>query len=248
MPARLITIPFSHYCEKARWALDRCGVAYEEDAHLPIFHYAATRRARAGRTVPVLVAGEHVIGDSTDIVAWADARRPGALLPKGAARAEALAIEDELDRQLGPATRRWGYFHLLPRPELIPQMAATVPRWELRALRVMRPLAVAMLRRGLRIDAAGAERSRVKIDESFARVGALLADGRRYLAGNEFTVADLTFAALATPILAPPEVPVPLPQADAFPDAARAQLAAWRDSVAGQFALRVYRDHRTAHL
>ena len=25
--AQLITIPFSHYCEKARWALDRCGVA-----------------------------------------------------------------------------------------------------------------------------------------------------------------------------------------------------------------------------
>ena len=30
----LITIPISHYCEKARWALDRAGVAYRERAHL----------------------------------------------------------------------------------------------------------------------------------------------------------------------------------------------------------------------
>ncbi|MCW3023116.1 MAG: Glutathione S-transferase family protein, partial [Conexibacter sp.] len=31
----LVTIPISHYCEKARWALDRAGVAYEERRHLP---------------------------------------------------------------------------------------------------------------------------------------------------------------------------------------------------------------------
>jgi len=49
MSARLITIPFSHYCEKARWALELCGIAYEEDGHLPVFHYAATLRAGAKR-------------------------------------------------------------------------------------------------------------------------------------------------------------------------------------------------------
>jgi glutathione S-transferase len=25
---RLVTIPISHYCEKARWVLDRAGVPY----------------------------------------------------------------------------------------------------------------------------------------------------------------------------------------------------------------------------
>ena len=34
---RLITIRFSHYCEKARWALDRGRIAYEERSHLPLF-------------------------------------------------------------------------------------------------------------------------------------------------------------------------------------------------------------------
>lgn len=37
-PLRLITLPISHYCEKVRWALDRQGIAYREEAHAPIFH------------------------------------------------------------------------------------------------------------------------------------------------------------------------------------------------------------------
>src|SRR4051794_40378378 len=158
MTARLVTIPFSHYCEKARWALDRAGVPYTEDGHLPLFHYAATRRAGAGRTVPALVVEGRVLTDSTDIVAYADHNRPGSLLPDDPTAA--LALEDDFDRQLGPAARRWGYYYLMPHPEAIAQFASLVPAWELRALRFTKPLAFGLLRRGLKIDAAGVERSR----------------------------------------------------------------------------------------
>ena len=34
----LITICFSHFNEKARWALDRFGVAYRESGYLPLLH------------------------------------------------------------------------------------------------------------------------------------------------------------------------------------------------------------------
>lgn len=242
MTPRLVTIPFSHYCEKARWALDRAGVAYREEPHLPLFHYTGSLRAGGGRTVPVLVTDDGVLADSTDIVAWADAKRPGSLLPESPA--EALALEDDFDRQLGPATRRWGYFQLLSHPELVPKFATGVPRWELVALRLTRPLAFGMLKRGLKIDAAGAERSRGKIVEMFARVGELLRDGRRYLTGDRFTVADLTFASLATPVVFPPEHPQPQPPLDVLPPEARGQIDAWRSSPAGKFALRMYADHR----
>jgi glutathione S-transferase len=30
MTIRLLTIPISHYCEKARWGLERLGLAYHE--------------------------------------------------------------------------------------------------------------------------------------------------------------------------------------------------------------------------
>lgn len=247
--ARLITIPFSHYCEKARWALDACGVAYDEEGHLPMFHYTATLRAGAKRTVPALIVkdggGKQVIPDSTPIIAYADSKRPGTLLPADAAqRDEALALEDAFDRQLGPATRRWTYNELIHRKDLDHVLLHGIPRWERVALRAARPVAVAYLKRGLKIDAAGVERSRQKIDEAFANVGAYLGDGRRYLVGNRFTVADLTFAALAAPILLPPQYGVPLPPLDALSAAAQERIAVWRSSPPGQFALRLYAEHR----
>ena len=45
MPARLVTIPISHYCERARWALDRAGIVYREERHVQIVHRVASRRA-----------------------------------------------------------------------------------------------------------------------------------------------------------------------------------------------------------
>ncbi len=65
MAPLLVTIPISHYCEKARWALDRAGIAYREQPHIQLIHIAAARRAGGGRTVPVLVTGDGAtIGDS----------------------------------------------------------------------------------------------------------------------------------------------------------------------------------------
>ncbi len=247
MTARLITIPFSHFCEKARWALDVCGVPYTEDTHVPLLHYAATLRAGAKRTVPALIDGDTIIPDSTPIIAYADARRPGTLIPDDpAVREDALGIEDALDRQLGPATRRWAYFQLIDRRDLDQYLFAGVPRWEAFTLRVTRRATVAALKRSLKIDAAGAERSRAKIDEAFANVGGLLGDGRRYLLGDRFTVADLTFAALAAPVLLPPQFGHRLPPIDELPPRAREQVAIWQQSPPGKFAARIYAEHRAA--
>jgi len=246
MPATLITIRFSHYCEKARWALDRCGIEYREDGHLPLFHYLAVRRVGAKRTVPVVVDENLLLTDSSDIVAWADARKPGTLLPTDpTARAQALALEDDLDRQLGPATRRWAYDYMLPRKDLDHLIVEGSPRWQAIALQWSRPVAVKVLRRSLRVDAAGVERSRQKIEDAFARIGELLADGRRYLVGNRFTIADLTFAALAAPVVLPAGLPYRMPELDDLHGSVRDQIATWRETPAGKFARRIYADHRS---
>lgn len=244
MTTKLITIPFSHFCEKARWALDRAGVEYVEEGHLPVFHYLATYRAGGHRTVPVLVDGKTVVRDSTDIIAWADARRPGSLIPVGG-HTDVLAIEDDLDNHLGPATRRWAYFHLLPNHDADRYITEGVPGWERSLLKLSRPLAVSYLKRGLKIDDAGVERSRKKIEATFDRIEQILADGRRYLAGDRFTVADLTFAALAAPVLLPANHPVQRFDDSLFGDAARAQIRAWRERPAGKFGLRLYAEDRT---
>ena len=245
MTTKLITIPFSHFCEKARWALDRAGVSYQEEGHLPMFHFLATYRAGAKRTVPVLVDGKTVVRDSTDIIAWADAQRPGCLIPVAGAD-DLLAIEDDLDNHFGPATRRWAYFHLLPNKGADRYITEGVPRWERSLLKISRPLAVSYIRRGLKIDEAGVERSRQKIESTFERIEQIIGDGRRYIAGDRFTVADLTFAALAAPVLLPEHHPVQTFGLELFGAAAQDQIRAWRERPAGQFGLRLYADERRA--
>jgi glutathione S-transferase len=48
IPARLITIPVSHYCEKTRWALTRLQIPFVEERHMPPFHRWATREIDKG--------------------------------------------------------------------------------------------------------------------------------------------------------------------------------------------------------
>ena len=118
----LVTIPFSHYCEKARWALDRAGLLYEERAHLPIAHYLPARLAGGGKTVPVLKTPDRTLGDSTDILHWVDARlpEPKRLFPDDPGlQAEVIRWEGLFDDKLGPAARRWAYGHLLPDTALL---------------------------------------------------------------------------------------------------------------------------------
>jgi glutathione S-transferase len=133
---------------------------------------------------------------------------------------------------------------MLPRKDLDTFVTKGVPRFEQLALRVVRPLAVAFLKRSLKVDAEGVERSRVKIEDTFSRLNQHLADGRRYLIGDQFSVADLTFAALAAPILLPAGHPTQFPPLAEYSEAARAQMTAWRESPAGEFGQRMYRDHR----
>ena len=242
---RLITIPFSHYCEKARWALDYAGVAFAEEGHVPLFHWRASLGAGGGRTVPVLVSDEGVLRDSTDILRLADRRAtPERRLYPPELEREVAALEDRFDVELGPHTRRLGYYYALPNRALTLRLAsAHVPAWESQLLRVGFPLARAIMKRGLRISDDGASRSLAKVEQIFGEVDALLADGRRFLVGDRFTAADLTFASLAAPLLAPPGHPRPVP-VDEAPAALRALRDRLRATTAGQHALRVYREHR----
>jgi glutathione S-transferase len=84
----------------------------------------------------------------------------------------------------------------------------------------------------------------VKIEDTFARIAQHLADGRTFLIGDRFSVADLTFAALAAPVLMPPHHPTKFPPISELTVDARAQVTKWRESPAGELGLRMYRDHR----
>lgn len=246
---RLLTIPISHYCEKARWALDRVGAPYVEEAHLQLFHYLPVRRAGGRATVPVLVHPEGVLTDSTDILRWIDERTsPAARLfpPEGSPEhGEVAALEADFDEHVGPAGRLWMYQHLLDRPELAHRFGTTgVPRWQKSLLPLGFPFVARFLRWRLRTSADAADEALRICRATLDTVAERLADGRRFLAGDRFTAADLTFASLCAPLLMTPGYGVPLPQPTDLPPIVAREIDAHRAHPAGQFVMRVYAEQR----
>ncbi|AKT38578.1 glutathione S-transferase family protein [Chondromyces crocatus] len=245
---RLITIPFSHYCEKARWALEYAGVAFTEEAYLPPFHAPVSLRAGGTRQVPLLIEDDGVFPDSTAIMQWASRKATperGLYGDTEAERREIEAFEAQLDKDLGPHTRRLVYFHLLRNTGLLMKLASPGAQpWQLVSFTVMLPLLRVVLRKSLDITPASTERSLTKIGTTFARVGERLLDGRPFLVGTRLSAADLTFASLAAPVLFPSRYGARLPSVDALPSELRARVQAWREHPAGRWALGIYEQYR----
>lgn len=247
----LITITLSHFCEKARWALDRAGIAYTEEQHLPLFHYLQSFRTGRSRTVPLLRHDGGVLKSSSAILHWADeqAREGIAPLYPAARRDQVEALERRFDDRLGPASRLWAYAHLLPNRELAFRYAADgVPGWERKMLERSYPIAVRALQMRVGIDEQSTMEARSEIVRVFDEVGRSLSEGHRYLAGDSFTAADLTFAALAAPAIVPEHYGRTLPALAELPPAMRLTVEGLRDHPAGEYALRIYEDHRVPQL
>jgi glutathione S-transferase len=247
-PRILVTIPISHFCEKARWALDRAGLDYVEKRHVQLVHWVAVKRAGGGITAPVLRTAGGVYDESPAILLYADEHLPEErrLYPaEQAGRAEVLALERRFDTVLGPQGRLWLYHEVFKDARRFTRWNLSgVPAWERRVFPFVLAPAKVVIRRYLGISDATARAAVAHVDEELDAVAERLSDGRRYLVGDRFSAADLAFAALAAPAVVPPTYGSPLPQPEDLPDDMAAAVERWRAHPAGQFALRLFRDER----
>jgi glutathione S-transferase len=245
---RLITIPISHYCEKARWALDRVGLSYDEQRHVQGIHQLAARRAGGGSTVPVLVTPERVIGESSEVLDWVDERTPPEhrlFAAEHGERVEAESLCRRFDQGLGPRARRLIYVHMLPQSRVaLGFNNQGVPAWEDRLLRSAWPLADRFMRHRLEIRPGVEVGDEAAVFREFDFVAERLADGRGHLAGDRFGAADLTFASLAAAVILPTVYGVRLPQPEELAPSTAALVTRAREHPAGRYALSLFAEQR----
>jgi glutathione S-transferase len=242
---RLITIPISHYCEKVRWALDHLKISYIEEYHSPPFHLLVTPRL-GGKTTPILVTKDGIFLDSNGCLKYLDsiASFDNKLYPNQVElRQEVEELEELFDEQLGVLTRLWGYSHVINDSKLVKQAWCRNVPWLERALfPVIFPKTRALACKKFNITPESTVEARQNIEQIFAQVSNILADGRRYLVGDKLSAADITFAALAAPTIAPPEHPATRGSLDNFPVNMAKEINQFRETPAGQFVLRLYRE------
>jgi glutathione S-transferase len=240
-------IPVSHYAEKVRWALAVKGVEHRRIAPPPGGHIPIALALTRGRhvTVPILQLDGRTIGDSTAIIAALEERFPEPpLYPSGAGeRTRALALEDYFDEHAGPAVRQLAFNAFRSEQERFTEMAtrtAPGPLARLGPLLGAYGRVYAALRWNAR-DEEAAARNRVAIREAVERIETELGDGE-YLAGDAFSVADLTAAALLYPLVLPEGAPLAGSEPPAELARFRAELGDDRPAFA--WIREMYRRHR----
>jgi glutathione S-transferase len=244
-PPDLYVFAISHYCEKARWALEHLGVAYTLRHLAPGRHIQVAQELGApGTSTPFLVADGAVVQGSSAIIDWGETQSEKRLSPETGLAEECRAIEQRLDDVAGVHVRRFYYSEaLVEHPETVQPMLAQGLAPDERAIfdesfEIVRKLMMGRMDLGREQG----EESKGIVEGELDWLDDLLADGRRYLVGDRFSRADLTAASLLAPLARPPEHPTY--GMIRIPPRAQADLDTWSQRPVIEWMRAMYRDHR----
>jgi len=209
----LYVFAISHYCEKARWALDRVGVDYSLNHLAPGLHRRVSKKlGLPASSVPILKTGDTVIQGSSAIIDWAEEhRRVGvpSLTPEDDTTDSATAVERRLDDILGVHVRRYFYSEaLLEYPQTVKPIFTNdlVGGQKLFLELAWRYIRKIMIDR-MDLGSLQGIRSRQILEQEFDWLDGLLEDGRQFLAGKQFSRVDITAASLLAPLVKPEKHP-----------------------------------------
>jgi len=240
----------SHYCEKARWGLERLGVDYHEERHLQVFHYPRTYWVSGGPNVPVLIDNKTVVHDSTAILKYLDryAADGRQLYPQdNDQRTKVEELEDLFDEVVGVESRRWVYFHF--RSRLVQAMRAAgqgTPWYEKLLAPAVYPVFTLLINILIAPTSDNVETGLNKVRRIVKKTDALLTNNNAYLLGDTFSAADLSLACMLAPLVLPGNYGIRLPERDELPEAAKPVVDEFRNSLTGEFVLKLYETERLA--
>lgn len=228
---RLYVLAPSHFCERARWALDHAGIAFIEERWAVGTHALRARRIAPGSSLPILDTGSEVIQGSDAILDWCG-------IPDGD-----QDLERRFVNEIGPLVRRYRYAGLLNDPDsgVLDILLDGVDPAEATLARLAWPATRRMMVAGMSTQAEHLPDLDRRITEALAWFGVVLGE-RRYVVGEQFGRSDLTAASLLSP-LARPEA-CPLYRRVRTSAAIEERLTEWSHTPALRWVDRVYADHR----
>ena len=244
----LYVFAISHYCEKARWALDHFGIEYTLRHLAPGAHREiATGLGAAGSSLPILVSGDDVIQGSAAILRWAESASGNlekSLRPQPDLEQDCLAVERRLDDVAGVHARRFYYSEaLVEHPESVkPIFRNDLEGSEQSRLDEHWPLICEVMASAMDLGPEQGEDSRRILEQELDWLDARLVDGRPHLVGDRLSRADLTAASLLAVLALPAEHPTY--SRLEIPPRVREQLARWAERPTVAWVRRTYRDHR----
>lgn len=189
---RLLTLPPSHYCERARWALDRQGIVYDEERLAPGAHILRVRGLGASATsLPLLLLGDGSICQGSDrILDWTE-------MPGGDQQ-----IERRLEKTTAPLIRRCLYAGLLADPKcgIRDVLLRVTSKRQAKIGRLTWPLLRRVMVASMNARPDVLPGLIAQVEHELDWLDQILSERGDHLVGEVFGRADLTAASLLAPI------------------------------------------------
>lgn len=243
----LYIFAISHFCEKARWALDYLDIAHKIRYVAPGINREIAKKLGAPATsLPILEAGEHVVQGSAAIIDWADSTLATSSkhLTPNTAREDCVGLEKRLDDVVGIHARRYYYSEaMVDYPKTVrpiftrdtPILHKLLVRWKWNVIRKL------MIER-MDLGPEQREESRRIVEGELNWLDGLLSDGRKFLVGDHFSRADITAASLLAPLVMPKEHPTYAHLR--LPPLLAAEVANWEGRPIIEWIRAIYREYR----
>ena len=244
----LLTFPPMIDSEACRFLLAHYGVSYREEAHL--FGWASVLALWHGWTpqIPLLYGKQYRLAGPRGIADHFEKRcQPmQKLIPADKHISNEVARDwDRLNGTFGTAVAVFAYYYLLPhRSIMLEPFSRGAPAGEQSFLKKSYSSFAGLFRLLLRLNAQHANESLAMIRSIFDDIDRRLKDGRPYLAGDRFTLADIALASSAAPVLLPQGFTAPLPALEQMPPEMASLIGELRQHETARLVARIYHKHR----
>lgn len=235
----------SHYCEKARWALDLCEIDYQLNLLSPLSHSKTAKEIGAqSAALPILQTTTGVIQGSASIIEWASSQACKNGKSGLSITPESTLIEKRLDDVLGVHARRWFYSEaLLDCPESVKPVFAVGSGFLKRAaLSLAWPKVVATMIKRMDLGPDQELESRTIVSGELDWLESMLDDRSDYLVEGSISNADIAAASLIAPMFVPPNHPAAT--IITVPPRAAATASQWRSRPVANWLMKLYQENR----